>query len=145
VRLTPEEHAAVAAILRARLPGRAVWAFGSRVHGRRLKPFSDLDLAVDGGGPLSLDEPAELKAAFSDSSLPFRVDVLDWARADRRFREEILREHIVLVEPSGRFPDRGRENRMRAGPGGARAPAASVPIAEGASDNRPENQPGEER
>ena len=52
--LTPQERAGVLDILRRHLPGRTVWAFGSRVHGRRLKPFSDLDLAVIGETPLSL-------------------------------------------------------------------------------------------
>lgn len=82
--LTAEQLAVVLDVLRRHLPGREVWAFGSRVHGRRLKPFSDLDLAVVGDAPLPLDEHARVLAAFSDSPLPFRVDVVDWAAASAR-------------------------------------------------------------
>ena len=48
VTLQPDECEIVAAILRKHVPGRAVWAFGSRATGKRVKRFSDLDLAVEG-------------------------------------------------------------------------------------------------
>jgi uncharacterized protein len=99
--LSDGELATVREVLARSLPGREVWAFGSRVHGRRLKPFSDLDLLVLGDEGLTLEQLAAVRAAFRDSSLPFRVDVVDWAAADQRFREIILREHAVLVPPSG--------------------------------------------
>lgn len=102
MRVSEAELAVVREVLARHLPNREVWAFGSRVHGRHLKPFSDLDLAVLGGGPLGLDELAGLLAAFRESSLPFRVDVVDWATADERFRDVILREHAVLARPGSR-------------------------------------------
>ncbi len=97
--LTPVEQAVVLDILRHHLPDREVWIFGSRVHGGRPKPFSDLDLAVVGDQALSLGQLAALHTAFSESALPFRVDVIDLASAEGRFREEILRGHAVLVRP----------------------------------------------
>jgi len=79
-----------------------VWAFGSRVHGRGLKPFSDLDLAILGDTPLDLGRRAAVGEAFSHSDLPFRVDVVDWATADATFRAVIERDHAVLQRPRSR-------------------------------------------
>ena len=61
-------------ILRAHLPASAkLWVFGSRATGRARR-YSDLDLAIDIGRPMTLDETAALAEAFSDSDLPYRVD-----------------------------------------------------------------------
>lgn len=65
-----------------------VWAFGSRVRGRARR-FSDLDLAVDAGRPLTLSEAAVLDEAFDDSDLPWRVDVVDLVTCSDRFRREV--------------------------------------------------------
>ena len=86
-------------ILRSTAPDCDVWAFGSRAHGRGLKPFSDLDLAVRGGGNAPGHRCAALRCAFEDSNLPFRVDVVEWAWLDETFRELIQREHVVVQTP----------------------------------------------
>ena len=83
-------------ILRAHVPEYEVWAFGSRVHGRNLKPFSDLDLVVITAEPLDLLRLADLKEAFTESDLPFKVDLLDWATVNDRFRRIIEKEHVVV-------------------------------------------------
>ena len=83
-------------ILRAHVPEYEVWAFGSRVHGRNLKPFSDLDLVIITAEPLELLRLADLKEAFTESNLPFKVDLLDWARVNDRFRRIIEKEHVVV-------------------------------------------------
>lgn len=87
--ITPEERAIVLRILNEIVPDREVRAFGSRVTGKA-KPFSDLDLAIMGDEPLSLETRAQLEEAFSESELPWKVDVLDWAQADKKFRELFL-------------------------------------------------------
>jgi hypothetical protein len=65
-------------ILASHAKGRQAWAYGSRVRTalqtRPLKPFSDLDIALDGTA-LSLEEWSNLRTAMSDSHLPFRVDI----------------------------------------------------------------------
>lgn len=86
-------------ILRRLIPNREVRVFGSRVHGQHLKPFSDLDLAIMGEAPLSDDQLAKLTHAFSQSDLPYKVDLLDFASADTNFKNIILRNSIVL-QPS---------------------------------------------
>lgn len=85
-------------ILRAHVPDHEVLAFGSRVHGRNLKPFSDLDLIIITAKPLDLLRLTDLKDAFTESDLPFKVDLLDWSSVNDRFRKIIEAEHAVLKE-----------------------------------------------
>ncbi len=94
--LTPAELRCVHDVLARHLPGYEVWAFGSRVHGQHLKPFSDLDLIIIDSPPISLDTLASVKTAFSDSQLPFRVDVLSWAGTSEQFRKIVAKEHFVI-------------------------------------------------
>lgn len=82
-------------ILRRHVPDREIWAFGSRVTGNA-KPYSDLDLAVMGDAPLPLATAAALAEAFSDSPLPFKVDLVDWATTSERFRAIIAKEKVVV-------------------------------------------------
>ncbi len=44
IHIDPGQLAIVKDILRKHIPNNDVWAFGSRVHGRNLRKFSDLDL-----------------------------------------------------------------------------------------------------
>jgi len=102
IELEPRHLAVVEKVLATHLPDREVWAFGSRVHGRGMKPFSDLDLAVLGDTSLDLGSRAQVRDAFSQSELPFRVDLVDWATADAGFRAVIERDHAVLQKPRSR-------------------------------------------
>lgn len=96
--LQPDQWSIVRDILQKHLPGHVVWAFGSRATGRA-KPFSDLDLAVITEQPLSLDLSAQLGEDFSQSNLPWKVDVVDWATASDVFREIIARDKVVIQQP----------------------------------------------
>ena len=40
----------------------------------------------------------DLKEAFSESNLPIRVDIMDWARIPVSFHREIERAHVVVQE-----------------------------------------------
>jgi uncharacterized protein len=61
----------------------------------RARRYSDLDLAIDAGRRLSLDELAELTEAFSDSGLSYKVDIIDWHNIDARWRRTILTERVA--------------------------------------------------
>lgn len=104
----PEDHRAlVLDILAAHLPqGSAVWVFGSRATGRARR-FSDLDLAIDAGRRLTLDEIATLVEEFTESDLPYKVDIVDWRGIDRRFRQMIMVERRKLTGAAAR-QDAGR-------------------------------------
>jgi len=85
-------------ILYANLPGSAqAWVFGSRATGRGRR-YSDLDLAIDAGRRLTLDETARLSEAFSDSDLPYKVDLVDWHDINDHWRQTIVAERVALTE-----------------------------------------------
>jgi len=84
-------------ILHTWIADRRVVVFGSRVRGNP-KPFSDLDLAIDGSQPLSLLLFGQLRDAFSESHLPFRVDLVDMATVSEEFRRVIQEECEVIQE-----------------------------------------------
>lgn len=86
----------VSAILQRYLPNNEIWAFGSRVKGNA-KPFSDLDLAIISDTSLPLALLAEVAEAFSESDLPWKVDLVDWATTSERFRQVIAEQKLALT------------------------------------------------
>jgi type I restriction enzyme, S subunit len=95
--IRPELWEIVRDILRKHVPQYEVWAFGSRIKGTT-KPYSDLDLAIISDAPLPLKVRAGLADDFSDSDLPWRVDVVDWATTSTTFRK-IIEQDKVVVQP----------------------------------------------
>ena len=98
VDLPADHRRAVLDILHQNLPlNTQAWVFGSRATGRARR-YSDLDLAIDAGRLLTLDEAAKLTEAFSESDLPYRVDVVDWRAVDDRWRRSIAAQRLALTE-----------------------------------------------
>ncbi len=87
----------VQALLHEHVPDAEVWAYGSRVTGTGHEA-SDLDLVLRNSRDLHAENPgiASLKEAFIESSLPIRVDVMDWARIPESFHREIERAHVIV-------------------------------------------------
>jgi uncharacterized protein len=85
-------------VLSAHLPkSNKAWVFGSRVTGRARR-YSDLDLAINAGRRLTLDEFAKLTEAFGESDLPYEVDLIDWHDLGQRWRLKIAAERLALTE-----------------------------------------------
>ena len=106
--IRPDHLKIVEEILEKHLPDREVWAFGSRVNGTA-KETSDLDLVVIAETPLDFQRLGSLRDDFSESNLPYKVDVVDWAKIGETFREIIRKEKVVIQkDPSqglcGRVP-----------------------------------------
>ena len=106
--IRPDHLKIVEEILEKHLPDREVWAFGSRVNGTA-KETSDLDLVVIAETPLDFQRLGSLRDDFSESNLPYKVDVVDWAKIGETFREIIQKEKVVIQkDPSqglcGRVP-----------------------------------------
>ena len=95
--IRPDHLEIVQGILKKYVPLCEVWAFGSRAKWTA-KEYSDLDLAIITDRPLSLDVSASLSDDFSESDLPWRVDVVDWATTSESFRKVIERDKIVVQE-----------------------------------------------
>lgn len=93
--ISEQEYQIVQTVLRQCIPQRTVWAFGSRAGGQP-KPYSDLDLAVLGEAALSLSERADLADAFSESDLPYKVDIVDWHLISDDFRRIVQANHIEI-------------------------------------------------
>ena len=92
--LAPEDRNTVLTLLQRHLPDTEAWAYGSRVKWTS-RPQSDLDLVVfateDQRRPVG-----DLREAFEESNLPFRVGVFVWDEVPEEFRERIRAEHVVM-------------------------------------------------
>lgn len=91
-----EELRIIREILARVLPQARVMIYGSRARGTHRR-YSDLDLALMTERPLDLSVRAELSEAFSESDLPYRVDILDWASTSQSFRDAIQQDLRDLV------------------------------------------------
>lgn len=100
--IRPDHWKIVRNILRKHVPQYEVWAFGSRATWKA-KEFSDLDLAIITDQPLSLDVSASLNDDFSESDLPWKVDVVDWATTSASFRKIMERDKMVVQEGKARL------------------------------------------
>ena len=78
----------VSAILEKHVPQYEILFFGSRAKWTA-REFSDLDLAVITDTPLPLAVLADMNEEFSESDLPFKVDVVDWATVGEGFKKVI--------------------------------------------------------
>ncbi len=93
--LTPDQRRTVLRLIGTHLPNTEVWAYGSRVKWTS-RPQSDLDLVVF-SAPEQHRQVSDLREAFEESDLPFRVDVLVWDDVSESFRERIEEEHAVVM------------------------------------------------
>ena len=96
----PADLETIRRILCEHTPGLEVRVFGSRVSWTA-RETSDLDLALMTDEPLTVARVADLRAAFTESDLPFRVDIVDWASTSESFRKAIERDHVVLAAVDG--------------------------------------------
>ena len=96
--IRPDHWTIVRRILQKHVPQYAVWAFGSRAKWSA-KEYSDLDLAVITDKPLPLSISTALDEDFSESDLPWKVDVVDWATTSEAFHKVIAQDKVVLQIP----------------------------------------------
>ncbi|NTU54516.1 MAG: nucleotidyltransferase domain-containing protein [Chlorobiaceae bacterium] len=86
--ISQHELEVVRNILDRFMPDAEIFVFGSRIHGTA-KPWSDLDLAITAKSAIDWMLLAEIKEAFQESGLSFRVDLLDWNDISPAFRKAI--------------------------------------------------------
>ncbi len=80
------------AIIKTCIPGKTVWAYGSRVFWKA-RENSDLDLAVFG---CSSRQIYNFKEALEESNLLVSVDVMDWESIPESFKVNIKKKYVVL-------------------------------------------------
>jgi predicted nucleotidyltransferase len=94
--VTSDQLELVRSILSQFVPGSRVVAFGSRATGNS-KPFSDLDLVIYSRVPLAIEVLANLRMAFSESNLPFKVDLIESHELTPQFLQSISKSGIQIL------------------------------------------------
>lgn len=84
-------------ILTMHVPDCEVRVFGSRYKGNA-REYSDLDLVIIGKVNLEWQKLADLKEAFDESDLSFRVDILDWNALSSSFRDVIQKSGYEVIQ-----------------------------------------------
>lgn len=93
--LSPDQLDIVRNILARRLPGAEARAFGSRARGDA-RAMSDLDILILSPKPLDALARANLRDDFSESDLPFRVDIVDASTTAPEFLRAIEAESLSI-------------------------------------------------
>lgn len=95
INLNKEEVDIIKNAIKKFFPDAKIWIFGSRSKGRNQK-FSDVDLLLDIGRPLSFSEMSELKFELSETSLSYFVDIVDANSASDDFMNSIKKDLVLL-------------------------------------------------
>ena len=74
-----------------------VYLFGSWARGQE-RPTSDIDIALDAEGEMDGRVLLVVREALEESTIPYRVDVVDMTKADIRLVENIRKEGILWTE-----------------------------------------------
>lgn len=83
-------------VLKTFLPDASVYVFGSRAK-KCAKPYSDLDLAIDlNGEKLDLPMLAKLNSALEETTIPYKIDIVDLNSISREFKKNIQEDLIKL-------------------------------------------------
>lgn len=96
ISITSQQLRLINKILQDFVPECEVRAFGSRVNGRH-REYSDLDLVILGKEKLPWQVMSNLREAFAESDLPFRVDVLDWHDISPEFQQIIAQNYAIIA------------------------------------------------
>ena len=94
--VTADQRKILLALLERYLPNTEAWVYGSRVKWTS-RPQSDLDLVVF-ATPEQERRVSDLREAFEESNLPFRVDLFVWDSVPEQFHKQIEADHVVLAE-----------------------------------------------
>lgn len=92
--ISSAQYRTLALLMQHYLPDSLVWAYGSRTQ-NQANEKSDLDLVAF---TTKTQKSAfyDLKEAFEESDLPFRVDLFQWDDLPEDFQNKINNHHIVL-------------------------------------------------
>lgn len=92
--VTEQQFERIEALIKQYIPNMPVWFYGSRVA-HTARPNSDLDMVVF-AEPNQRADVSELKEAFEESDLPFRIDLFIWDEIPESFHANIKKQHVVV-------------------------------------------------
>lgn len=93
--IEPEYVHKLLGVVQAIVPGAKITLYGSRARGD-YRENSDIDLALDGGTEIPGYLFVEAQDIVKQLTITHKVDIVDLADARGTFREEILRDGVVL-------------------------------------------------
>lgn len=94
ISISTEQKSLIISLLTKILPDTQVWVYGSRINGK-CNEKSDLDMVVFSKPEQKL-QVMELREAFSESNLPFRVDLFVWSELPEDFQNRVRQEQVTL-------------------------------------------------
>lgn len=99
LQIAPRHRRILGASRREHLSGVEVWAYGSRVNGLG-HDGSDLDLVLRTSDlrRLPVEQLRGFEDALRESTIPFLVQVHDWACLPERFHREIERDYVAMSD-----------------------------------------------
>lgn len=77
------------------LPNAEIFIFGSRTQGKSLK-YSDVDIALQDNNEIEFEQLLKLKAEFSNSTFPYKVDIIDLKSIDEKFYN-IIKDDLCKI------------------------------------------------
>ena len=109
--VSPTQRKIISNLLKKYLPNTEVWAYSSRVKWTA-KPYSDLDMVVFTTKEQTM-AVSDLREAFEESDLPFRVDFFVWDEVPGKFHENIKAECFVFQEANTDYKSQGLESNRK--------------------------------
>ncbi len=92
IQLSEKHQGIVRDILSKKLKAQKVYVFGSRATNKARK-FSDVDLCID-RPEITFSEEGDIKEAFSESDLPYFVDLVQRSRLSEEFYQLVKKDFI---------------------------------------------------
>ena len=84
----------ITGIISVLIPEAKIYLFGSRARGN-CKKHSDIDIALDAGKPLPIQDVDEVKSMLNESNILYLIDVLDFHSVNTVMQQAIMKEKIV--------------------------------------------------
>lgn len=93
----PKTREFIRTTIRTYLPdlGCRVFIFGSRAFDHH-HPYSDIDIGIKGDRPIEREAIMKIQESFDESSLPMRIDIVDFSRVSPDFSRIAGRSIVTL-------------------------------------------------
>lgn len=84
----------IIAVISALIPDATIYLFGSRARGTQSQ-WSDIDIALDAGKKLSRYDIGEIVSMFEASSMPYKIQIVDFHAVSSDMQKSITDEGIA--------------------------------------------------
>jgi len=89
-----ESKRKIIAVLAGLFPNVAIYLFGSRARGKH-SVHSDIDIVLKGDEKISRYAIGEVVSMFEASSIPYRIEIVDFNSVSDSMRASIVQEGII--------------------------------------------------